>query len=259
MAKTSELISSTFIGGLLIAIAVFVAIMLLLRKPLISEQAPQAAASPPLPQDQQAASADPRIVPVYAAYANYPSYHPAWFGLNRDPVCYGDPACRDAYFRDWPYARRPGYRRPDSYYDRPRQPPYYPPGDPRFNQPITITVTSPSTSTSTATVTPAIMNSAGQQTSTEPAPEDVVVSSSAPIMPESIAPTVEVVSGVSDSEAVITSGMLAEPSTAPEPVAAEQDAAPSAGAARPRCRNAMSCGARPSVFPPTMEMGAYML
>jgi hypothetical protein len=33
-----------------------------------------------------------------------------WRGFdpyNRDPVCYGDPTCRDAYFRDWPYARRP--------------------------------------------------------------------------------------------------------------------------------------------------------
>lgn len=32
-----------------------------------------------------------------------------WYGdpWNRDPVCGGDPICRDAYFRDWPYARRP--------------------------------------------------------------------------------------------------------------------------------------------------------
>lgn len=37
-----------------------------------------------------------------------------WFGdpWNRDPVCGGDPLCRDAYFRDWPYARRPSHPHP---------------------------------------------------------------------------------------------------------------------------------------------------
>jgi hypothetical protein len=64
-----------------------------------------------------------------------------WYGdpWNRDPVCGGDPICRDAYFRDWPYARRPDRRY--SHHVSGRDP-----------APQAITITN--TNTNTATVTP---------------------------------------------------------------------------------------------------------
>jgi hypothetical protein len=157
---------------------------------------------------------------------------------NRDPVCYGDPACRDAYFRDWPWARRPsrGDRKPS----RPAPQP----------SPITITVTSPSTSTSTAT-------------------NSVVSSGSAPTSAAtSTSSSEEIMAERSTAPVVVVQDELAEPA----PVGGSEDAASSAadegsvaaGARAGGCRSCTLGATRPAlhyddVFPPTMDRAAYSL
>jgi hypothetical protein len=135
MAGAQESVSTGLALMLVIALLAFLVVMKVLDKPIVPSEA--SAANVPAQQSSSATSPDPA--------PRDPDFVPYWYPSsrgwvvrdlwNRDPVCHGDPVCRDAYFRDWPYARRPYDSRSPS---RSRQ------------QPIQISVTSPSTATATS-------------------------------------------------------------------------------------------------------------
>jgi len=105
----SDYVATTLAMLVLGGLVVFLVVMLVLKEPIIPGNGTQAS------QASQASQTSQTAAPVAA-----PAFIPfAYNGLvrdlyNRDPVCYGDPVCRDAYFRDWPYARRPYDYRHDS-------------------------------------------------------------------------------------------------------------------------------------------------
>jgi hypothetical protein len=116
-----------------------------------------------------------------------------WLGdpWNRDPVCGGDPLCRDAYFRDWPYARRPSYPHP--------APPHPAPA----TQPITIT----NTATSNVYAPPPTASTPTSSSLPPPPPQ----SDSSPL-PDSMQMNSQIT-----SQANLNSGSQSE-QTAPQPV-----------------------------------------
>ena len=146
--RASEVAPTATAVILVVLVIGFVLVMRILDKPLLGPMSasPESASTTP-----NSSSSSPPPSQSFPQTSRFAAFEPYWYPTprgwalrdlwNRDPVCHGDPVCRDAYFRDWPHARRPFHR--------------YPSGDSRAPQPITITVTAPSTSTSTSTSYPA--------------------------------------------------------------------------------------------------------
>jgi hypothetical protein len=128
------------------------------RAPAVAEKVLQGAAESPSPS-----SAESRVVVLSAESPS--RWTRFWYGdpWNRDPVCGGDPICRDAYFRDWPYARRP-----DRY-------PHHTPAPAPAPAPITITNTNTATS-----YAPAPAPAPAPATAPAPAPAQAPAQASAP-------------------------------------------------------------------------------
>jgi hypothetical protein len=233
--------------------------------------------APPAPADQPPSATPPLPGLLSSAFPGAPYYRdprdadPYWWPrplwgrdrYNRDPVCYGDPACRDAYFRDWPWARRPYGGKPG-----PSQPSSAP------QPPINVTVTAPSTSTATNTVTlpppPPPPPAPLPPSEPEPAPEPILEPEAAPV---DIAGGEEESAGAvrASVRATRTGSLAARLKRAAGKVAravakegaasqqAQQHQQP-AGACR-SCRLGATTPA-PSyeaVFPPTMDRSAYAL
>lgn len=146
--RTSEVAPTATAVILVVLLIGFVLVMRILEKPLLGPMSASPESATGTGTTTTTATTSPQSQP---APSRSSAFEPYWYPTprgwalrdlwNRDPVCHGDPVCRDAYFRDWPPARRPFHR--------------YPSGDSRAPQPITITVTAPSTSTSTSTSYPA--------------------------------------------------------------------------------------------------------
>jgi hypothetical protein len=214
-----------------------------------SVAAPSAAVTAPSDEATTVEDADKGAARSATAFPGAPyfrdprdAYDPYWLSrpvwgrdlYNRDPVCYGDPACRDAYFRDWPWARRPFSHKPSSSSHSRREPP------------INISVTAPSTATNTNTNT--------VQVPPPPPP-------AAGAEPTLAAPPA--------SEPVLEPAAAPAPEPVPEPVlepAPEPVLEPAAGRAR-RGGGCRSCSLNvttpaasyDAVFPVTMDRSTYAL
>jgi len=142
---------------LILVVVVFLLVMRVMEKPIIPPDGSTTAAPSSLAAPAQS-STDPSFVPYWYPTRRGWAVRDLW---NRDPVCHGDPVCRDAYFRDWPHARRPDShrrRREDS------------------SRPIHITVTSPSSATASPTI-----NVNGSPSSTDEVSAGGMVAASGPV------------------------------------------------------------------------------